>query len=36
MLLQDQKAYFTVNGNYFPFDPIFRTNQTAYFTEKHF
>ena len=36
MLLQDQRAYFTVNGSYFPFDPIFRTNQTAYFTKKRF
>ena len=36
MLLQDQRAYFTVNGSYFPFDPIFRTNLTAYFTKKHF
>ena len=36
MLLQDQRTYFTVNRSYFPFDPIFRTNLTAYFTEKHF
>ena len=23
MVLQDQRAYFTINGNDFPFDPIF-------------
>ena len=35
ILLQGQRAYFMVNGSYFPFNPIFRTNQTTYFTEKH-
>ena len=36
MLLQDYRANFTVKGSYFPFDPIFWTNQTVCFTEKHF
>ena len=36
MILQDQRAYFTVNGNYFPFDLIFRTKQTPTFPENHF
>ena len=35
MLLQDHRAYFTVNGSYFLFDPIFRANQTPTFPENH-
>ena len=36
IILQDQRMHFTVNGSYFPFDPIFRTNQTPTFPENHF
>ena len=36
IILQDQRMHFTVNGSYFPFDPIFQTNQTPTFLENHF
>ena len=36
IILQDQRTHFTVNGSYFPFYPIFRTNQTPTFPENHF
>ena len=36
MILQDHRAYFMVNGNYFPFDLIFQTYQTSTFSENHF
>ena len=36
IILQDQRTHFTVNESYFPFDPIFRTNQTPTFPENHF
>ena len=36
IILQDQRTHLTVNGSYFSFDPIFRTNKTPTFSENHF
>ena len=33
---RSQSLFFSVNGNQFPENPIFRTNQTLAFPEKHF